>query len=132
MMTGGRCALAKCSSASRSSCSRNLERALSIRQRGGVEITLVKPQGQGLNPLPISGRRASRIQDLAFAAPAIVLFCAVFVVPVGYILTFSFSSDGQFSLAGYEWIANSQLFGRVLWTSIEIALLATLVSVLTG
>ncbi|MCC6470177.1 MAG: ABC transporter permease [Alphaproteobacteria bacterium] len=73
-----------------------------------------------------------RWQGLEFAAPAILLFGAIFAVPIGYIVLFSFQSHGGYSLDGYRWLLTSTLFSRVLWTSIEIAVLATLVSVLLG
>jgi putative spermidine/putrescine transport system permease protein/mannopine transport system permease protein len=67
-----------------------------------------------------------------FAAPALMLFAAIFAVPVAYIVAFSFQSSKGYSLDGYRWLTTSPLFGRVLWNSIEIAVSATLVSVVLG
>ena len=75
---------------------------------------------------------AQRWQGLSFAAPALVLFCAIFAVPIGYIVLFSFQSNGAYSLEGYRWLLSSTFFSRVLWTSIEISVLATIVSVILG
>lgn len=73
-----------------------------------------------------------RWQGLGFATPAILLFSAIFAVPIGYIFLFSFQSNGSFSLEGYRWLFTSTLFSRVLWTSIEISAIATVVGVLLG
>ncbi|MFA5490354.1 MAG: ABC transporter permease [Candidimonas sp.] len=81
---------------------------------------------------PVSGRARIPLDGFGFILPSLILFAAVFAVPIGYVVMFSFQTDEGASLDGYRWILDSNLFGRVLWTSVQIALLATLVSVILG
>jgi len=77
-------------------------------------------------------QRGFSASGLMFAAPALMLFAAIFAAPVAYIVAFSFQSSKGYSLDGYRWLTTSPLFSRVLWNTIEIAISATLVSVILG
>lgn len=81
---------------------------------------------------PIHHARRARLQGIGFVLPSLLLFAGIFAVPVAYVVAFSFQSDAGFSLDGYRWIFQSSLFGRVLQTSVEIAIFATMLSVVLG
>jgi ABC-type spermidine/putrescine transport system permease subunit I len=74
----------------------------------------------------------ARFDGLGFVLPSLLLFSAIFLVPIGYVVIFSFQNDAGFSLDGYRWILQSTLFGRVLQNSVEIAFLATITSLVLG
>ncbi len=81
-------------------------------------------------------RRAVRLvspdyQKAKFAAPAMVLIGGVFLAPLAIVLWQSFAREG-FSLDGYEGILGSTLFWRILRTTLEITLGATLLSLVAG
>lgn len=73
-----------------------------------------------------------RFQAFTFALPAVILLALIFVVPVVYVAYFSFHGDSGPTFAGYHWVLTSPLFRRVLWTTIEISVLSTVVSVVIG
>ena len=66
-----------------------------------------------------------------FAAPAILLIAAVFIVPLVTVVLQSFYRTGL-TLEGYRVILSSSLFWRVLWTTLEITVQATVLSVVLG
>ena len=66
-----------------------------------------------------------------FAAPAILLIAAVFIVPLVTVVLQSFYRTGL-THEGYRVILSSSLFWRVLWTTLEITVQATVLSVVLG
>ncbi|MSP88241.1 MAG: ABC transporter permease [Alphaproteobacteria bacterium] len=87
-------------------------------------------------PVPAStlwqAKRASPdYQKAWFSAPAILLIAAVFVIPLAIVLLQSLYREG-FTLQGYEQILGSTLFWRILRTTLEITLEASLISLLLG
>ena len=66
-----------------------------------------------------------------FAAPAMVLIAAIFIVPLVTVVLQSFYRT-TFTLEGYRLILSNTLFWRVLWTTLEITLEATVLSVALG
>jgi spermidine/putrescine transport system permease protein len=90
--------------------------------------------------------RASRATDregrwlsrAIFLGPGLAWWVLLFLVPVGLILLYSFFQRGPFGGVEYEFTlrnferAREPLFVRVLWTSIQIALLTTALALLIG
>jgi len=66
-----------------------------------------------------------------FSAPAVVLIAAVFLIPLVIVVLQSFYRT-SLTLDGYQRILSSTLFWRVLWTTLEITVEATALSVLLG
>lgn len=66
-----------------------------------------------------------------FSAPAAILIALVFVIPLATVVLQSFYRT-SFTLDGYQRILSSTLFWRVLWTTLEITVEATALSVLLG
>jgi len=66
-----------------------------------------------------------------FAAPAAILIAAVFVIPLATVVLQSFFRT-RLTLDGYQLILSSTLFWRVLSTTLEITIQATILSVLLG
>ena len=65
-----------------------------------------------------------------FVAPAAILSLLVALVPMGFI--FHFSSRGFTSLEPFQTILESTLFHRAMWTTLEVAFWASLISLLLG
>lgn len=76
-------------------------------------------------------RAAPDYQKAWFSAPAVVLIAAVFVIPLVIVALQSLYREG-FTIAGYEQILGSTLFWRILRTTLEITLEASLLSLLLG
>lgn len=76
--------------------------------------------------------RRMHFEGIAFVLPAAVLLCLVLMAPIGYVMFFSVMKDGSPTMSGYQWIVSSALFSRVLWTTAEISIFSTLVSVFLG
>lgn len=78
------------------------------------------------------------LQRAVFLGPGLAWWVLLFVVPVGLILLYSFFTRGPFGGVEYEFTlrnferAVDPLFVRVLWTSIQIAALTTLLALLIG
>src|SRR6266704_2284909 len=68
---------------------------------------------------------------LGLLMPVIVIMLAAFFVPLGFVLFYSVY-DGGLTLRGFRALTTSALFHRVLWTSFEISLIASAVSLLVG
>jgi len=66
-----------------------------------------------------------------FAAPAVFLVAATFVIPLATVVLQSFFRT-RFTLDGYQIILSSTLFWRVLSTTLEITIQATVLSVVLG
>lgn len=82
--------------------------------------------------IPGQARRASPdYQKAWFSAPAVLLIAVVFVIPLAIVLLQSLYREG-FTLQGYEQILGSTLFWRILRTTLEITLEASLISLLLG
>lgn len=68
--------------------------------------------------------------SLYFVLPAMAFMLAVFLYPIINVVTQSFQTlDGQFTWAGYQELSTSKLFRKVLGTTFEISLLATICTV---
>ena len=88
--------------------------------------------GPGAAPTLWQAKLASPdYQKAWFSAPAILLIAAVFVIPLAIVLLQSLYREG-FTLQGYEQILGSTLFWRILRTTLEITLEASLISLLLG
>lgn len=75
-------------------------------------------------------RRAQRLA-IMFVAPATIFMLAVFLVPLWKVLFQSVTTmDGEFTLAGYAELKSSILFAKVMWNTIEISLMAMVVTLL--
>ena len=75
-------------------------------------------------------RRAQRLA-IMFVAPAMIFMLAVFLVPLWKVVSQSFTTmDGHFTWAGYAELQTSVLFAKVMWNTIEISLMSTVVTLL--
>ena len=75
-------------------------------------------------------RRAQRLA-IMFVAPATIFMLAVFLIPLWKVVSQSFTTmDGHFTTAGYAELQTSVLFAKVMWNTIEISLMATVVTLL--
>jgi putative spermidine/putrescine transport system permease protein len=79
---------------------------------------------------PAQKTKTSR--GLAFTLPATLLLVLVFLAPVGFVLMSSVYKDGAFTAAGLKWLTGSTLFVRVLWTTLQISVMSSLVSLVLG
>lgn len=66
-----------------------------------------------------------------FLAPVLVVMVAGIVVPLGFIFQQSFAGD-NLSLSGYVSVLGSALFHKVFWTTLEISLSTSVLSLLFG
>lgn len=76
-------------------------------------------------------RASPDYQKAWFSAPAVLLIGGVFVVPLLIVLWQSLMRE-SFTLEGYERVLGSTLFWRILWTTMEVTLGATLLSLILG
>ena len=83
-------------------------------------------------------REGRWLQRVIFLGPGLAWWVLLFLVPVGLILLYGFFQRGPFGGVEYDFTlrnferALDPLFVRVLWTSIQIALLTTLLALLIG
>jgi ABC-type spermidine/putrescine transport system permease subunit I len=67
---------------------------------------------------------------LYFVLPAMAFMVGVFLYPIVNVIVQSVTTiDGELSWAGYKELWTSRLFRKVLWTTFEISLMATVVTV---
>lgn len=71
------------------------------------------------------------LEAAVYFGPAVLLSLAVLALPLGYIVFTSFHGL-SFSLDSYRELFGSRLFQRSLWTTVEISLTCSVVSVLLG
>jgi len=75
----------------------------------------------------------TRSEAWRYVAPAVCFLFLVMLVPLAYVVyTSATTASGEFSLAAYLRLADSRLFQRTLWTTFEISLFASLLSLLLG
>jgi ABC-type spermidine/putrescine transport system permease subunit I len=68
---------------------------------------------------------------IGFLLPVCALMAFGLLIPLGFIIHHSFGGE-KFSLDAYAGLFQSRLFLRVTWTTIEISLTATIVSLIFG
>lgn len=78
------------------------------------------------------GPQISRAESWVFLGPICILMVLGFMMPLGLIFFRSFTVDGAFSLAGYKTLLTSALFLRVFWTTLEISLISSVVTLIMG
>ncbi|MFO0996270.1 MAG: ABC transporter permease [Alphaproteobacteria bacterium] len=67
---------------------------------------------------------------LYFVLPAMAFMLGIFLYPIVNVIVQSVTTiDGEWSSAGYKELTGSRLFSKVLWTTFEISLMATVVTV---
>lgn len=67
---------------------------------------------------------------LYFVLPAMAFMLGIFLYPIVNVIVQSVTTiDGDWSWAGYKELSGSRLFRKVLWTTFEISLMATVVTV---
>lgn len=74
----------------------------------------------------------SRTESFVFLMPVCMIMIVGFVAPLGFIFYNSLTINGSFTTQGFETLAKSALFQRVFWTTLEISLVAAIVSLLVG
>ncbi|MET0971743.1 MAG: ABC transporter permease [Tardiphaga sp.] len=67
-----------------------------------------------------------------FAAPAMLILLALFVVPLGFLLAGSVLTGGGVSLAEYAKLLGTSYYLGVIWNSLRLALLTTLIAFAIG
>lgn len=67
-----------------------------------------------------------------FVTPALIVMGLIFLIPLGYVFYFSLIIDEQLRFDGFLALLNSGVFYRVFFTTLEISILSTLVSVFLG
>ncbi|WP_229729470.1 ABC transporter permease [Agaricicola taiwanensis] len=76
--------------------------------------------------------KISGAESLALLGPVCAVMVLGFLVPVGFIFFRSFTIEGVFTVAGFTSLFTSPLFIRVFWTTLEISLMASVVSIVVG
>jgi len=71
---------------------------------------------------------------MPFLLPLVIFMCAVFVVPMAFVIGTAFVQEGthQFTLQFFERFFSNELYLRVLYTTLEIAFVSTAVTLLLG
>src|SRR5688572_2549822 len=67
-----------------------------------------------------------------FVAPAVLFMLAFFIAPLAVVAHASFSGDSGFTLAHYAELISRPLYYRVLATTLEISVFATLLALVIG
>jgi putative spermidine/putrescine transport system permease protein/spermidine/putrescine transport system permease protein len=74
-----------------------------------------------------------RLALLGLCSPALLLVLVILVIPVGWLFYLSFiGADGEASLENYRRMIDSKAYGRILWTTFEVAVLTTAICTLIG
>ena len=82
---------------------------------------------------PAPARRAPAwLRPALMAAPLVLLFVVLLVLPVGQLLLLSVYSDGAFSLAKYRQLFESSVYVDVILITLKISLWTTLLAVVAG
>ncbi|MEZ5924803.1 MAG: ABC transporter permease [Hyphomicrobiaceae bacterium] len=77
--------------------------------------------------------RRERWSLLALTSPAVLLVLIIMVLPVGWLFYLSFiGSDGALSLENYARMIESKAYGRIFWTTFEVAFLTTGICIVIG
>lgn len=77
--------------------------------------------------------RASNRFAILCILPAVVLLAAIFLMPLwGVIVQSLHADDGSFTLAGYRALVGNALVEKVLWSTLSVSVLTTLVALLVG
>lgn len=71
-------------------------------------------------------------RQMLLAAPLVLLFMVLLVVPVAQLLWMSVYSEGAFTLVKYQQLFASSVYVNVMWITLKIALWTTLLSVVAG
>lgn len=79
-----------------------------------------------------SRRWPAWLQPTLMAAPLVLLFMALLVLPVGQLLLLSVYSDGVFSLAKYTQLFASSVYVDVIFITLKISLWTTLLAVVAA
>jgi ABC-type spermidine/putrescine transport system permease subunit I len=90
---------------------------------------------QATGAAPQKRRRAHAPQSLriaAMAAPVIVLLSVFLIYPVGQLLLLSIHNRSGFTMVEYARLFASSVYVEVLWVTLKISLLTTVLSVLIG
>ena len=70
---------------------------------------------------------------LSLATPAVLVVCAVILIPVGWLFYLSFlGSDGAFSLENYQKMIEYKSYARVFAITFQVSILTTLLCILIG
>lgn len=77
-------------------------------------------------------RRPAWLSPLLMAAPLVLLFVVLLVLPVGQLLLLSVYSDGAFTLAKYRQLFASSVYVNVMLITLKISLWTTFLSVVAG
>jgi putative spermidine/putrescine transport system permease protein len=77
-------------------------------------------------------RRPAWLRPLLMAAPLVLLFVVLLVLPVGQLLLLSVYSDGAFTLAKYRQLFASSVYVNVMLITLKISLWTTFLSVVAG
>jgi putative spermidine/putrescine transport system permease protein len=77
-------------------------------------------------------RRPDWLRPLLMAAPLVLLFVVLLVLPVGQLLLLSVYSDGAFTLAKYRQLFASSVYVNVMLITLKISLWTTFLSVVAG
>jgi putative spermidine/putrescine transport system permease protein len=80
--------------------------------------------------LPPPAARVDRERRAAFglAAPAIIVLAVLFIVPLAMLLAVSVGGESGFSLAAYGKLLGTAYYLAVIWNSLKLALLTTLIA----
>ena len=68
----------------------------------------------------------------ALALPGVAFMSLAFAVPLGLLVISSFSEPGGFTLAGYRKVLGDPYYVGIIWNSIKLATITTLVSLAIG
>lgn len=71
-------------------------------------------------------------RQVLLAAPLVLIFMVLLVIPVAQLLWMSVYSDGTLTLAKYQQLFASSVYVNVMWITLKIALWTTLLSVVAG
>lgn len=80
----------------------------------------------------MTGRREERWIVFALLLPALVLYGACFIWPTGVLLSRSVTEAGELSLVNYRELLETPLYLGVIWTTLRISVVTTVVCLVIG
>lgn len=83
-------------------------------------------------PVPDKNRDRERLLAIALAAPSMSILLGLFVLPLVLLLAASVSGPSGFTLAEYGKLLGTSFYLGVIWNSLRLALLTTLIALAIG
>jgi putative spermidine/putrescine transport system permease protein len=83
-------------------------------------------------PVSTSSLDRERLLAIGFAAPALIVLLAVFALPLALLLAASVLGPSGISFAGYGKLLGTAYYLGVIWNSLRLALLTTLIALAIG